>query len=296
MYLTTPSYIGIENEDGQTGLSYPETVADNLEVNYYPEGETPANLTSSTKRAPTTRTLPGDRIQYTVVVSNTGDQNASNTTMQDSIPAGTSYITDSLDSNGMGTATYNSAQSRIEWSGDVAGETAVHITYAVTASDSLDPFDVIENTATINSDDIPEELTVSASVCIDCGLAAGQSNYTSPYTAPVKPALAESYAVGSAIDAGIVVGSDGTVYAAGSNGKVCAFPATGGERCNNYGLSPVSSTLTLANNGRMYIGAGSSLLALAADGTEEWRFEEPDGTIFSSPGRGRRWHDLRWFF
>jgi uncharacterized repeat protein (TIGR01451 family) len=93
---------------------------------------------------------PGDTLRYTVVIKNTGDQDATGVTFTDPIPADTTYVTGSV------TATSGSADNvagSIEWTGDVAVGSRVTITFEVTVNSGIMTGAVISNQGTVAYDD-----------------------------------------------------------------------------------------------------------------------------------------------
>jgi uncharacterized repeat protein (TIGR01451 family) len=73
----------------------------------------------------------GQPLTYTISVRNLGTD-ASGVVMTDVIPAGTSYIANSLScQGGSGTCAYDSPNDQITWNGDLANSEALTITYAV---------------------------------------------------------------------------------------------------------------------------------------------------------------------
>ncbi len=94
---------------------------------------------------------PGDTLRYTVVIPNTGDQDATGVTFSDPIPANTTYIALSVTATA-GTATYNAGLDRIDWTGDITAGTSVTITFDVTVDSGIVVGTVLSNQGTVTYD------------------------------------------------------------------------------------------------------------------------------------------------
>jgi len=94
---------------------------------------------------------PGDTLRYTVVIQNTGDQNATGVTFTDPIPADTTYVMGSVTWI-TGTASYNAGSNRIQWTGDMAAGLSVTITFEVTVKSGIITGTVISNQGTVADD------------------------------------------------------------------------------------------------------------------------------------------------
>jgi uncharacterized repeat protein (TIGR01451 family) len=74
-----------------------------------------ANLATSAKTVDKTLAVSGDILTYTLSLRNTGPVKATGASLSDYLPAGTTYVPNSI----TGGAVYNSTLRRIEWTGDV---------------------------------------------------------------------------------------------------------------------------------------------------------------------------------
>ncbi|MBM3135832.1 MAG: DUF11 domain-containing protein, partial [Chloroflexi bacterium] len=74
-----------------------------------------ANLAASRKTVDKAVAVSGDVLTYTLTISNTGPVSATGASLSDYLPAGTTYVPDSV----TGGAVYNPALRRIEWAGDL---------------------------------------------------------------------------------------------------------------------------------------------------------------------------------
>ena len=104
------------------------------------------DLSGSTKEASGTTISPGDVLTYTIVASNTGPEDASAASLSDPIPDHTTYVTGSARTDPPGSGLLTETASAIEWSGSVAANEAITLTFQVT----VDP-DVAEGTEITNT-------------------------------------------------------------------------------------------------------------------------------------------------
>jgi uncharacterized repeat protein (TIGR01451 family) len=148
------SQIGMENDDGTVGLSYFYKVdytklingplQDNLALEFTPgPAALPVFVTSALNVSANIH--PADIATYTLRVRNSGTAPSTNTTANDPIPPGATYIPGSASVQGGGILTANS--SSVDWSGTIAAGSAVTITYQVQVPVTLGS--VLVNTATI---------------------------------------------------------------------------------------------------------------------------------------------------
>jgi uncharacterized repeat protein (TIGR01451 family) len=84
------------------------------------------DFSNSSKDAPATAET-GSRFTYTIVIDNSSDTPALNASLDDPIPAGLTYVPGSV----TGGAVFEAAANKIKWSGDVAPNSAVTITFEV---------------------------------------------------------------------------------------------------------------------------------------------------------------------
>jgi uncharacterized repeat protein (TIGR01451 family) len=89
----------------------------------------------------------GNRVNYTIILQNSGTPLTSTVTMTDTIPAGLTYVPGSLAAS-LGTVD-DSAVPTLSWTGSLADEVLVTITYAVTVTESETRF--ITNSATFEA-------------------------------------------------------------------------------------------------------------------------------------------------
>lgn len=141
-----------------------------------PEGY--PKLDQSMKTVTPTLASTGDEtLYYTIEIHNTGAWTASNATLTDVIPPGTSYNGDGQASNG----TVNFASGTLTWQGIVGFNSSVVISYSVNVSSTFEG--TVNNTAVISDPLLTEPVTLTAETIVTDQpvLAIGKTS------APVKP-------------------------------------------------------------------------------------------------------------
>lgn len=118
-----------------------------------------AHLLAS-KEAPAGATS-GDVLTYTISIENGGLVAANNVSVEDPLPNGTTYVPGSA-TNG---ATYNSGQHRIEWDGNIAIDSEISFSFAVTVG-NVEPGETIENVATVDHPSLGGEVEVAAETAV----------------------------------------------------------------------------------------------------------------------------------
>ena len=107
-------------------------------------------IVKSSQPIPGTRVKIGDRIDYTLIVSNTGKATATNVIVADPIPAGTTYIT------GSAVPAVTSGPSPLVWNvGALAPNQSKSVTFAVTVQNANNTVSAIVNVASVQSDQTP---------------------------------------------------------------------------------------------------------------------------------------------
>jgi len=107
------------------------------------------NLETSTKAVDLADANPGDELEYTITLVNSGDMTAHNAVVLDEIPAYATYVDLSAGATG-GSVEYQAAYNRIRWTGEVEPGSDVVITYRVEVDFPLNDGTVIENFATVD--------------------------------------------------------------------------------------------------------------------------------------------------
>ena len=169
--LTVPAKTTGEAGDvaGEATITFQVTVNENVSgvisntayVDDEPTEEVKNPIININKIADKTEVEAGDTITYTITLANTGDV-AGKAIVADTIPEGTTFVTNSIKVNGAVTEyTVDDLAKGIEVEvpakvGDVAGETTV--SFDVTVGD-LNNGDTIRNVATVNGEDTPETET-----------------------------------------------------------------------------------------------------------------------------------------
>ncbi len=105
-----------------------------------------ADLSGSSKSVNRDSASPGARLRYTIVLSNSGDQLASNVVMTDALPAELSYAGTLTV---LGGGLWGENNGVITWTGGVNVDSQVEISFDALVSDSLTAGDLVTNTAVI---------------------------------------------------------------------------------------------------------------------------------------------------
>jgi len=110
-----------------------------------------ANLDSSTKTVNASQAFPGQTLQYTVVISNSGDTAVPNVVMTDTLPASLTYeagsLTYTVDSAAV--TAFGENNGVISWTGVVSELGSVAIYYSAVLTDNLTAGDEILNAVAI---------------------------------------------------------------------------------------------------------------------------------------------------
>ena len=109
----------------------------------------PVDLSSSRKTAPA-QVTEGERVPYTLLLSNTGLQPANRATLDDPIPPHTAYLPGSLACSS-GACTYSAADQAVRWSGGIAPGETVTLSFAVASTGFLADRTPIANVATLEN-------------------------------------------------------------------------------------------------------------------------------------------------
>ncbi|MDQ4074853.1 MAG: DUF11 domain-containing protein [Chloroflexota bacterium] len=114
-----------------------------------------------------TEALPDDELTYTILVDNETADLAEDLVVHDPIPAGTTYIADSVQAD-EGIVAYDAEDDLIRWQGDLAPGEAATITFQARVHDYLPPAATVFNaaylgdeiaTATTRIGDLPDTVT-----------------------------------------------------------------------------------------------------------------------------------------
>ena len=242
-----------------------------------------ARLVPTKTVAPTGSVYPGQTLTYTIAVPNTGTANSAGTTLQDSIPAGTSYVLNSTQLNGLlvvdavGVMPFVVARqinSPTRAAGQInVGETAT-VTFQVTVNAGV--AGPITNTAVVDVDGPGVAPTVSAQAVANVVLLAPTKS-VSP-TGSVAPGQTLTYTInvpnnGSGTSAGTTLADPiptGTTYVASST------------TLNGAGVADVSGAMPFATARQINSPTGAAGQVVAgATATVQFKV-----TVNANPGPG----------
>jgi len=108
------------------------------------------DFSESTKEASETTISPGDVLTYTIVASNTGTEDAPAASFSDPIPEHTTYVTGSARTDPPGSGVLTETVSAVEWTGSVATDGAITLTFQVTVAPDVAEGTEITNTVAIS--------------------------------------------------------------------------------------------------------------------------------------------------
>ncbi len=109
----------------------------------------PPDLSTSEKNVSSAQANPGGVLQYTIVLSNSGDEPATGVWMTDTLPSELTYEANSLNVTGGGL--YGEANGVITWTGSVNNDTMVIVSFNAILDGGLKGGDMVTNTAVISS-------------------------------------------------------------------------------------------------------------------------------------------------
>ena len=127
--------------------------------------EMPADLSGSSKAVNNGMAAPGSLLQYTVVISNSGDQPAAGVKMTDTLVTGLTYDPGSLSVNGGGL--FGEDNGVITWTGSVNNSTEIIVTFNAELDGGLEAGELITNTALINYNSTTIERSVVTTIFTD---------------------------------------------------------------------------------------------------------------------------------
>jgi len=241
--------------------------------------------------------LPGGKITYTLVATNTGNATATNLTITDPVPATLTYLAGSATGGG----TYNSAASALTWVFGTlnAGATAV-VSFQATVNAATAAGSYVVNTAAVSCLELPTAVRSNAAYCY-VGVNAGawwmfhhdaQHTGRTPFTGPALPAQKWSFATGLSINSSPAVGADGTVYVGSNDTNLYAINPDGSQKWAFPTGGNILSSPAISVDGTIYVGSfDRKLYAVNPDGSQKWSFATggylnsspsiaPDGTIY----------------
>lgn len=122
--------------------------------------------------------LPGERITYTIIISNSGDISATNVVISDTFPANTTFAPDSFGIMPPEAGGAVGIQPILAEAITITPASLVTITYAVTANSNLADETPIVNTAAVTSTEIadPQSSTITDTVVNQADLSISKTN------------------------------------------------------------------------------------------------------------------------
>ena len=149
---------------------------------------------------------PGDEIEYTIVVANSGGSPALGVNVLDPIPAGTTYVPGSLNTSAP-LGAYDAPNNWVRWNGDVPAGGSVTITFKVKVDDNAECGSIIYNRAAIITPNGEAIQAAEAKVRVVCP--------EPPQISLDKKVSAATVTPGGVLDYEIVVVNSSNVPAAG---------------------------------------------------------------------------------
>ncbi len=148
------------------------------------------DLSQSSKSVHRATAPAGAQLDYTVVISNSGSYTATGVVLTDTLPAGLTYVADSLMVTFSGAVVETSHEvtdNTISWSGDLGPMSQATLTYSGVLDDNLETGAVITNEALFSSSD-GEAFSRSAAITIQ-PLVIYLPVINTPLTAPTLDAI-----------------------------------------------------------------------------------------------------------
>lgn len=162
------------------------------------------------KQADVTTTVPGGLINYTIELNNSGTATATNVVMIDPIPAGTTYVANSLTSS-LPNAQFDTANNQVKWTGSLAAggvaDGKVTLSFQVKVNDNVECSQAIHNRAAIIDANNSPRVVAEAEVRVRCA--------DEPLLEIQKRANVTETFAGGTIAYDIMIGNSGNVTATG---------------------------------------------------------------------------------
>lgn len=122
----------------------------------------PPDLTGSSKVVDQSEALPGSQLQYTVVISNSGDLPAYGVSMTDTLISEMRFVPGSLSVTGGGLFGENSGV--ITWTGAVNNGAEIAINFEAVLTDTISPGEVVTNTARVAHEGVNLKFAASTNI------------------------------------------------------------------------------------------------------------------------------------
>ncbi|HET6444981.1 MAG TPA: hypothetical protein VFI27_10430 [candidate division Zixibacteria bacterium] len=122
----------------------------------------PPDLSGSIKEVDKEEALPGSQLQYSVIISNSGNQPAFDVALTDTLSSETTYISGSLSVSGGGL--YGESNGVITWTGAVNNDAQIVINFDARLSDTIASGTSVTNTAVVAYNGSSIELPATTNV------------------------------------------------------------------------------------------------------------------------------------
>lgn len=157
----------------ESALDLPAAVPANMPLL---QGAPVLTITKSSTNEGGAPLLPGERITYTIIISNSGDLTATNVVISDTIPANTTFIPESLEL--VSTSGITGTPPTLAEGITLDPASLVTVTYAVTVNSNLVDGTPIINAAAVTSTEItdPQSSTVTDLVVNQADLSIAKTN------------------------------------------------------------------------------------------------------------------------
>jgi uncharacterized repeat protein (TIGR01451 family) len=126
----------------------------------------PPNLTASEKKVNFTSAEPDTVLNYQVVIDNGTDIPALDVEMIDSLPSELAFVTDTLEVVG-GIGLYGEDGNTITWTGSIAANQQVIVSFSASLDEALVPGDVVTNTAHITAPGVSLSRFITTKIITD---------------------------------------------------------------------------------------------------------------------------------
>lgn len=147
----------------------------------------PPELGGSEKLVDLETANPGSTLEYTIIISNSGNLPATDVAMTDTLPAELSYVPSSLAVVGGGL--FGEANGTITWTGTVNNNAQIELTFSAIITESVSEGQIITNTATITGTGTAIDISASTTIITDTTSYDLLPFVARPFPIPAAPVL-----------------------------------------------------------------------------------------------------------